>query len=123
MPSTSVLTNSRCRRSVSSGSIFPEEELLYVNSALLEIFGCRNLDEFKQHTGFVYTGMLHPDVRAKINSAIKTKFSANKSIIGHIIYRILRRDGATRWVDTYGHYAVSEEYGGVYFVFATDITL
>ena len=105
--------------------IYREEgnkELLYVNSALLEIFGCRNLDEFKQHTGFVYTGMLHPDVRAKINSAIKTKFSANKSIIGHIIYRILRRDGATRWIDTYGHYAVSEEYGGVYFVFATDIT-
>ena len=98
------------------------KELLYVNSALLKIFGCRDLDEFKQHTGFVYEGMLHPDVRAKINSAIKTKFSANKSIIGHIIYRVLRRDGATRWVDTYGHYAVSEEYGGVYFVFATDIT-
>ena len=66
--------------------------------------------------------MLHPDVREKINSAIKTKYSSNKSIIGHIIYRILRRDGATRWIDTYGHYAVSEEYGGVYFVFATDIT-
>ncbi len=105
--------------------IYREEgnkELLYVNSALLKIFGCRNLDEFKQHTGFVYSGMLHPDVREKINSAIKTKFSASKSIIGHIIYRVLRRDGATRWVDTYGHYAVSEEYGGVYFVFATDIT-
>lgn len=105
--------------------IYKEEgnkELLYVNSALLKIFGCRDLDEFKQHTGFVYTGMLHPDVREKINSAIKTKYSSNKSIIGHIIYRILRRDGATRWVDTYGHYAVSEEYGGVYFVFATDIT-
>ena len=43
--------------------IYREEgnkELLYVNSALLEIFGCRDLDEFKQHTGFVYTGMLHP---------------------------------------------------------------
>ena len=65
--------------------IYREEgnkELLYVNSALLEIFGCRDLDEFKQHTGFVYTGMLHPDVREKINSAIKTKFSASKSIIG-----------------------------------------
>lgn len=105
--------------------IYREEgnkELLYANSALIEIFGCRNLNEFKQHTGFVYEGMLHPDVREKINSAIKTKYSSSKSIIGHIIYRILRRDGATRWVDTYGHYAVSEEYGGVYFVFAMDIT-
>lgn len=98
------------------------KELLYVNSALLNIFGCRDIDEFKQLTGFTYEGMLHPEVREKINAAIQSKFADNKSIIGHIVYRIIRKDGASRWVDTYGHYAVSEEYGGVYYVFAMDIT-
>ena len=37
-------------------------------------------------------------------------------------YRIIRKDGAVRWVDDYGHYAETKAYGGIYVVFISDIT-
>jgi len=37
-------------------------------------------------------------------------------------YRIIRRDGAVRWVDDYGHLAETKAYGRVYVVFISDIT-
>ena len=37
-------------------------------------------------------------------------------------YRIIRKDGAVRWVDDYGHYTETGTYGGIYVVFISDIT-
>ena len=37
-------------------------------------------------------------------------------------YRIIRKDGAVRWVDDYGHYTQTDAYGGIYYVFISDIT-
>ncbi|MCR4591329.1 MAG: hypothetical protein K5668_10980 [Lachnospiraceae bacterium] len=37
-------------------------------------------------------------------------------------YRIIRKDGSVCWVDDYGHYTETQAYGGVYYVFISDIT-
>ena len=38
-----------------------ERELLYANQAVLEIYGCRDLEEFRQLTGFVFRGLINPE--------------------------------------------------------------
>jgi len=40
----------------------------------------------------------------------------------YLEYRIIRKDGAVRWVDDYGHYTETEAYGGIIYVFISDIT-
>lgn len=37
------------------------EELLYANQSVFNIFGCADLEEFKELTGYTFRGMLHPD--------------------------------------------------------------
>ena len=98
------------------------EELLYVNKTVLDIFGCRDLDEFREHTGYTFKGMLHPFDYEKISQSIDEQIGNNDDRFDHVEYRIIRRDGETRWVDDYGHYTDNEEYGGIYYVFISDIT-
>ena len=98
------------------------EELIYVNKATLNIFGCATLEEFKALTGWTFRGMLHPDDYAAISASIINQIGKSDGALDYVEYRIIRRDGAVRWVDDYGHYTQTEAYGGVYYVFISDIT-
>ncbi|MBO6038960.1 MAG: response regulator [Acidaminococcaceae bacterium] len=98
------------------------EELLYANRAVLNIFGCKNLEEFKELTGYTFKGMLHPDDYGTVSETIQRQVQENEEFMDYVEYRIIRRDGAVRWVDDYGHYTDTEAYGGIYYVFISDIT-
>jgi len=105
--------------------IYKAEEpgaLLYANQAVFTIFGCADLEEFRQLTGYTFRGMLHPDDYAAVNNSINQQIAESKEKMDYAEYRIIRKDGAVRWVDDYGHYAESETYGGLYYVFISDIT-
>ena len=98
------------------------EELLYANKAVFDIFGCRDLEEFKELTGYTFRGMLHPDDYAQISSAITNQINDSDDQLDYVEYRIIRKDGSVRWVDDYGRYTETENYGGIYYVFISDIT-
>ncbi len=98
------------------------EELLYANTAVCHIFGCESLEEFRDFTGFTFRGMIHPDDYERISSSIKKQVNESRSDLDHVEYRIIRKDGETRWIDDYGHYVESEVYKGLYYVFVSDIT-
>ena len=87
------------------------EELLYANEAVLDIFGCRTLDEFKELTGYTFKGMLHPDDYRAISDSIIKQIANSEDKLDYVEYRIIRKDGAVRWVDDYGHYTDTEAYG------------
>ncbi len=99
-----------------------QEELLYANRAVLDIFGCGSLEEFKLLTGFTFRGMLHPEDYPAVSESILRQIDASSDDIDHVEYRIVRKDGAVRWVDDYGHYTETAAYGGIYCVFISDIT-
>jgi PAS domain S-box-containing protein len=98
------------------------EELLYANQAVFNIFGCADLEEFKELTGYTFRGMLHPDDYEAVTESVNQQIAKSKEKMDYAEYRIIRKDGAVRWVDDYGHYAESETYGGLYYVFISDIT-
>ena len=98
------------------------EELLYANNACFRIFGCADLDEFKALTGYTFRGMVHPDDYQAISSSVNEQIEAGTDGMDYVEYRIIRRDGAVRRVDDYGHYTETEAYGGIYYVFISDIT-
>ena len=98
------------------------EELLYANEAVFRIFGCKDLEEFKKLTGYTFRGMLHPEDYDRVTAAINQQIASSSEKMDYAEYRIIRRDGAVRWVDDYGHFTETEAYGGIYYVFISDIT-
>ncbi len=100
-----------------------KRELIYANNKVLDIYGCKTLDEFKELTGYTFQGMVHPDDFESIQTTIDSQIDDEKGdSTDHVEYRIIRKDGEVRWVDDYGHYSYSPEFGDVYYVFISDIT-
>ena len=98
------------------------EELIYANNKVYEIFGCKNEDEFKQLTGYTFRGMVHTDDYKDTVESINKQISSSDEKMDYVEYRIIRKDGKIRWVDDYGHYEDTEQYGGIYYIFISDIT-
>ena len=100
----------------------PPEELIYANKPVFDIFGCADIGEFKELTGFTFRGMVHPEDYDRITASIVEQIGDSEDQMDYAEYRITRRDGRIRWVDDYGHYCETKTYGGVYVVFISDIT-
>ena len=96
--------------------------LIYANRAVFRIYGCTGLEEFRALTGFTFRGMVHPDDYQKISESIVQQIDASRDRMDYAVYRIIRKDGAVRWVDDYGHYTETKTHGGIYVVFISDIT-
>lgn len=107
--------------------IYREEEpyeILYVNHAACEIYGCKTVEEFREFTGNSFKGMIYEEdydlVQSTIDDQISRKDNENK--LDYVDYRIPRKDGEIRWVSDYGHLADIPGIGRVYYVFIFDVT-
>ena len=98
------------------------EKILYANLVLLQMFRCSNMDEFRSHTGGTFRGLVHPDDLDEVEQSIRDQISAGHYHLNYAEYRIRRRDGATRWTESYGRFVHSEASGDLFFVFLADIT-
>ena len=99
-----------------------DEEIIYANDATVSLFGCDDIEDFKTLTGNTFKGMLHPDDYAAVTNSVNDQIRMSSEHMDHVEYRIIRKDGAVRWVDDYGHYTQTDNYGGIYYVFIADIT-
>ena len=98
-------------------------EIFYVNSEVLNIYGCENLDEFKELTGYTFRGMVYPEDFDEIQKSIEEQIAdLDNDRLDHVEYRITRKDGTIRWIDDYGHFANFPEHGDAFYVFISDIT-
>ncbi|MCR5586808.1 MAG: response regulator [Lachnospiraceae bacterium] len=98
------------------------QDVLYINKAALEIYGCESEDEFKELTGNLFKNMIYEEDYARIRSKLDTQMSSDSKHMGHVEYRIRRKDGEIRWIDDYGHLTTTLEYGDIFCVFISDIT-
>ncbi len=98
-----------------------EEEILYANQALLRIFNCHTLQEFKELTGNSFRGIVHPDDLEAVEASILEQIAHDKYNLDHVEYRIIQKGGAIRWIDDYGHF-IHSHHGDIYYVFAGDAT-
>ena len=96
------------------------QELIYANHTVFEIFGCEDLEDFRRLTGYTFRGIVHPDDFESVSNTINEQIS--RGDMDYLEYRIIRKDGEVRWVDDYGHFTETEAYGGIFYVFISDIT-
>ncbi len=98
------------------------EEILYINDVMLDIFGCTSEKEFRALTGGTFKGLVYPDDVKNVESSILQQVEKNDKRLDYVQYRIKRKDGEIRWVDDYGRLIRTEEGDDVYYVFIRDIT-
>lgn len=97
------------------------EKILYANKALLSIFGCKTFQEFLALTGNSFRGVVHPDDLEEVEASITEQISQSPDDLDYVEYRIIRKDGAIRRVEDYGHFARTES-GDIFYVFISDAT-
>ena len=97
------------------------EELLYANEALLRIFLCDTMEEFRALTGNSFRGIVHPEDLDEVEESIREQIANSQYDLDYVEYRIIRKDGKVRWLEDYGHFIRSEE-GNVFCVFVGDVT-
>lgn len=99
-----------------------QQELLYANDAMVRIFGCDDMEEFKELVGNSFQGIVHPEDYGKVETNIWKQITTSSYDLDYVEYRILRKDGSVRWVEDYGHFRKTENHGDVFYVFIEDAT-
>ena len=98
------------------------EEIIYANKALLRIFQCDSMDEFREMTGNTFKGLVHPEDLEEVEESITNQIKGSQFDLDYVEYRITARDGSIRWIEDYGHFVHSDKVGDLFYVFIADAT-
>ena len=99
-----------------------EETILYANTAMLRIFKCDTMEEFRQLTGNSFKGIVHPEDLEAVEASIQEQIALSQYDLDYVEYRIICKDGQIRWIEDYGHFMHSESAGDLFYVFVSDAT-
>lgn len=93
-----------------------QEKLINFNSEVVRMYGCSSPEEFREHVGNSFRGMVHPEDWIAVQQDIDDQIKRIRDL-DFVKYRIVRKDGTVRTVRDYGRFVHSELYGNMYYVF------
>jgi len=99
-----------------------DERLIYANQALFRIYGCEDLTDFQEYTGFTFPGLVHPEDVEAAERSIRRQINTCGNNVDYVEYRIVRKDGSVRWIEDYGRLTRTSLYGDLFYVFVEDAT-
>lgn len=92
----------------------------YVSRDLLAMFDCETHEEFDLLTGGLFTGLVHPDDRDRVEREITTQIEQGD--VDQVVYRLNRPDGKIVWVDDRGRFVRDSDGVAWFYVTLVDIT-
>lgn len=98
-----------------------DEEICYADGNVVELFGCRSLEEFREYTGNSFKGMVHPDDLAHTERSIQAQTLNSGHRHDYVRYRILTKQGECRYIEDFGHLMRSADGRSYYYVFIVDV--
>ncbi len=100
---------------------FGDEEIIYINSHILDLFECENKDQFFEITHNTFNGILYEEERKQeIHDSIERQVLSNNEL-DYVEYKIKTYKGNVKKIKDYGHLVHTRDYD-VYFVFIADAT-
>ncbi len=97
------------------------EKILWADGNVIELFGCKNLEELQDYTKNSFSGMVFPEDLPKIKNTIQSQTMYGERRHDYVRYRITPKTGGLRYVEDFGH-LLRAEYGKSYFyVFIVDV--
>lgn len=99
-----------------------KEEIIYANKALLRIFQCGTLQEFREFTGNSFKGIVYSEDLDAVELSIQEQVASSQYDLDYVEYRIVRKDGTICWIEDYGHFVSCPSVGEIFYVFMGDAT-
>ncbi len=99
-----------------------DEQIIYANKSMLQIFGCDTMEEFRTLTGNSFRGVVHPDDLEEVEKSIWKQIAESHHDLDYVEYRIIQKSGQIRWIEDYGHFVHSKSVGNIFYVFIGDAT-
>ena len=98
-----------------------DQELLFADRNVIELFGCGSMEEFRAYTGNSFRGMVHPEDLSHVENAILVQtFNTNRRH-DYVRYRIVPKEGPCRYVEDFGHLVYGRDGRVYYYVFIIDV--
>ena len=98
-----------------------DEKILFAENNIVELFGCRSFEEFKEYTGGTFSGMVHPDDIQKVQTQIKAQTIFGEKRHDYVRYRIITQKGDVKYIEDFGHLLHSEGGRSYFYVFIVDV--
>ena len=98
-----------------------DERILFAEMNIVKMFGCDTFDEFMAYTGGSFKGMVHPEDLEKTENQIQVQTALGEMRHDYVRYRIITRQGDTRYVEDFGHLLHAEDGRSYYYVFIVDV--
>ncbi len=96
-------------------------ELISFNRELMKIYDCTSADEFREFVGNSFKGIVFHEDFERVQDSIERQILLDNDI-DYVEYRILTKNGKIRYVEDYGRFVRTKNYGDIFYVFIRDIT-
>jgi PAS domain-containing protein len=96
------------------------ERIILANEALLDIFECSNMDEFKDLTSNSFKGLVHKDDYERVENEINNQILNSSKKYDRVKYRIITKTGKVKTVVDYGHLVEKEFNDDIFYVFIVE---
>ena len=98
-----------------------KEEFLFVDDNVIHMFGCDTLEEFLEHTGNCFEGMVYSEDLHKIKNEITAQTMFGEKRHDYVRYRIRTKQGNIKYIEDFGHLMYNEQGKGYFYVFIVDV--
>jgi len=78
-----------------------DEEILYANKALIELYECDGMEDFMELTKGSFMGMVYSEDLDRVEDSIKQQISTGKKI-DKVIYRIKTKNKKIKYIEDFG---------------------
>lgn len=96
------------------------EKIISINEMLLDMFECKTMDEFLEHTQGSFAGIVHPEDYQEVSRSIARQITESDANLDFVTYRIVTRTGKIKQVRDYGHLVHNENDADLYYVFIVE---
>lgn len=96
--------------------------LLYLNSEVMRLFRCKNMDEFIELTKETLLGMVHEEDKERIGNIVSGAPDGKKKQFS-IDFRLNTLDSTVRYVNVYANIDTEAQNGPLAYCFMADVTL
>ena len=97
-----------------------KEEILYANDALVKMFDCGSYEEFLEHVGGSFKGIVSKEDLDDVEKQIAIQIKSGTDSFDHIYYHIITKTGDIKYIEDYGHHVIDPEEGPLFYVYLVD---
>ena len=96
------------------------QEIYFADQNVIELFGCKTIEELRELTGNSFRGMVHPEDWDDIDKDIIVQTFNSEKRHDYVRYRIITKQNTIRYIEDFGHLLHSKDGKTVFYVYIVD---